>query len=91
MPLLSQRCCFGREILFNLDTVGVTSGAALCWPVKSSAARARADQSDRATRVGGGGAFASVLAAYAALWRTRVRAAGFNDSITYGKEGFSDA
>jgi hypothetical protein len=37
------------------------------------------------------GAFASVLAAYAALWRTRVRAAGFNDSITYGKKGFSDA
>ena len=77
----------GREILFNLDTVGVTSGAALL----AGHVHRREPARINLTAPRGLGAFASVLAAYAALWRTRARTAGLNDSTTYGKKGFSDA
>ena len=75
----------GREILFNLDTVGVTSGAALL----AGHADRREPAPIHLTAPRGLGAFASTLAAYATLWRSRVRTARFND--THEKKGFSDA
>jgi hypothetical protein len=76
----------GREILFNLDTVGVTSGAALL----AGHAHRREPAPINLTAPRRLGTFASALAAYAVLWRSRVRPARFNDS-TYAKKGFSDA